>query len=200
VAHEVACQLEADGEQVGFLGIVDLPAPGEGTMSLFWSAYRYLLDNAGGTGMHLNNFVRTDARGRARTLARAPGFLAKKALRMPVEVSEDPVRTDTRSVAAGEVVQWIDTLPEPLRSVSKANAAALRRHVPKTYGGAVTVFMSSFRVKADRRAGRYESKYGWKRLARGSVRLYVIDGTHETIIRPGPSKAIAGIVRGQIRC
>jgi amino acid adenylation domain-containing protein len=195
-AYEVARQIAAGGERVGFLGIIDYPAPKQGPDGLFWPGYRYLMDNMGGAIVHLSGFMQAPAREKARRFLGTPRFLAKKVRAMPREVASRP-----GPPAANPPVHdldWIESMPEPQRTIALRNNDVVARYVPAASDVEATIFVSSNMIRASMRAGKYEKTFGWKKLARGGVTRYVIRGDHGTIISPDGWKEIARVIRESI--
>jgi amino acid adenylation domain-containing protein len=201
-AYEVARQFISAGEKVGFLGFIDYPAPGQEIRSIFWSCYRYLCDNSGGAAAHLGRFGRAGIREKATSLLALPGFLARKALNLPAEVATSPADmpgADAASAsAAAPYPDWVMNLGGVQQAVTMKNYDAVRRYYPAAYEGKVTIFISSERVQSSRRSGKYERTFGWKRLARGGVRRYILGGNHSSILSLDNFKRIAHFVRDGI--
>ncbi|OPY25976.1 MAG: Acetyl-coenzyme A synthetase [Methanocella sp. PtaU1.Bin125] len=197
-AYEAACQLEAAGEKVGFLGVIDIKAPGDDPDRFLWSRYRLVKDKKDRARFHWEVFRQTDTRGKIRKFARAPGFLARKAGGLTVEAIGTPVSPAPQAASSCIFPPWIESFAEPQRSVSKANTGAIRAYAPKPYGGGMTLFLSSDEVASRRLNGKYELSRGWKKLAKGGVRRHVIDGHHGSIMNPERSKAIAAVIRAEV--
>jgi thioesterase domain-containing protein len=201
-AYEVARQLRSAGEEVGFLGFIDYPAPGQEIRSPFWSCYRYLCDNAGGAAAHLGRFARAGMGEKAASLLALPGFLAKKARNLPAEVATSPADvpgTDAApAIAAAPYPEWIWKMGRVQQAVAMKNMDAVRRYRPAAYEGKVTIFLSRNLVRSGRRSGHYERTFGWKRLARGGVSRHVLGGDHYSIRSPDNFRLIAHIIRDGI--
>lgn len=195
-AYEVARQIHDAGEKVGFLGIIDYPAPKQELKSHFWPCYRYAMDNLGGAIVHMSGFRRAPAKERVRRFLGTPGFLVKKVLMIPHEVVSSPKPPETRT--ANPYPDWVVSMPEPQRTIAMRNTDVLANYIPAAYGGKVVIFVSSSRVTTGKRVGEYEKTFGWKKLARGGVTRYVIRGDHGTIISPEGWSKIARVIRSGI--
>jgi amino acid adenylation domain-containing protein len=68
---------------------------------------------------------------------------------------------------------------------------AVRQYHPRSYPGAVTLFRAT-----DRRVTRtYSRTLGWRRLARGGVRVIDVPGSHSTVLKPGSEPPMAAKLR-----
>ena len=199
-AYEVARQLMSAGEEVGFLGFIDYPAPKQEIRSAFWSLYRHVCDiclyirhNAGGAVAHISHFLRASPREKAASIMALPGFLAGKVLRLPAEINPTPV-----AAPAALYPEWITGMSGVQQAVAMKNYDAIGRYYPEACEAKVTIFMSSEQVRFSRRSGKYERTFGWKHLARGGVSSYVLKGDHGSVISPDNFSRIVRIARENI--
>jgi amino acid adenylation domain-containing protein len=168
VALEMALQLEACGEDVAFLGILDT-AP----VRRHYSSPGYWL----------------------RVLRSTPRWFWHDALRTPWSENLDRLRRAARMVArslgfnkgSGEAVAWyadvrdtldIDGLPDTFRARYEWDFRAFCSYTPAALCGPVTVF----RAAAQPLLASHEPDLGWSAVSRGPVDVVTIPGTHTSIL------------------
>jgi amino acid adenylation domain-containing protein len=198
--YEVARQLMSAGEEVGFLGFIDYPAPKQELQSAVWSLYRHLCDicryirhNTGGAVAHIRHFRRASPGEKAASILALPGFLARKVLRLPVEIDPPPL-----AAPAVKYPEWITGMTGAQQAVAMKNYDAIGRYYPEACDVKAIIFMSSWLVRSSRRSGKYERTFGWKHLARGGVSSYILEGDHGSVISPENYRHIERIARESI--
>jgi pimeloyl-ACP methyl ester carboxylesterase len=196
LAFEVARQLDAAVEKIGFLGIIDYRAPKQKPAGFFWPLYYYVNDNIGGARVRIAGFLLAPAREKARQFLGIPGFMAGKVQRLPADVATRPVPPVIQPEA--RYPDWVLGLPESQRSITMRIFDAIAGYTPLPCGVKATIFISSDLVRRSRRAGTYDRHLGWKRLARGGVVRHIIMGDHGTIISPENWNKIGRVVRKNI--
>ncbi|HLL45661.1 MAG TPA: amino acid adenylation domain-containing protein, partial [Longimicrobiaceae bacterium] len=167
VAHEMARLLEADGEPVERLVLIDAHVP----------------------ALHGRALPRDEAvlvRVFAQDLGLPPERLA---------LPEGEAGTDGRAylrrvldgaVAAGLVPPDLDPERiEHLYAVFRANLAALYEHRPEARDGAATLLRAAEHDPAEAESA------GWERLARGGVEVRTVPGSHFTMVREPHAEALA---------
>jgi amino acid adenylation domain-containing protein len=162
VAYEMAQQLRAAGEEVGFVGLIDSFLPGKLNYLHTRSSLMEYLD------MHLGEALLLHGMGRLRYLAR---WAANGAVRL--------VRA----------LGWQDdsSLGRATRHVAKAHTRAVLAYQPKPYAGKVTQFMCSdgaWRSYEDRRLA-------WSTLASKGLEIHVVPGNHLTMVEDPNVRALA---------
>lgn len=184
IAYEIACQLEKAGERVGLLAVIDYDAPGKGYGDSRGPYYRFIKDNIGGARDHASAFMRSDMRVKAKKAVRLPVFLARKALRLPKEITP---------VAASPYPEWIMCYPEPQRSVAMACYDAIDHYSPGPYAGKVVAIVSSEKAESVK-SRQGDVRLGWEKLA-GDLTVHIVEGDHHSMKGLQASKAIARIIR-----
>ncbi|HTQ78480.1 MAG TPA: thioesterase domain-containing protein, partial [Thermoanaerobaculia bacterium] len=166
IAFEMACMLEAQGEEVSTLLLID-------------SVCGDALPKSQG------NLDDTDL---LAALLHDMGGLAGKDLHLGRE--ELAVLPPERRLArVVELLREADALPawvemdqiERFWRVFYTNFKALRRYVPKTYSGALTLFPAAESLK--RLRGQVGEDLGWRSLAAGGVQVHPISGDHYSVVR-----------------
>jgi amino acid adenylation domain-containing protein/FkbH-like protein len=155
VAYEMAAQLSADGEEVGFLGLIDTLNPAvpireyslPERVSVFWKSHgeEPLLDRIQSLAVRFREGVGTNLRVKAEVAAANSG---------PAEA-----HSELRGVQLRE-----------------AHYQAMLAYTPKTYDGRVTLFRAS--KKSDK--FDFPADYGWQGLAT-DFRIVDVPGDHLTV-------------------
>ena len=170
VAYEMACRLEARGERVALLALLDArvpeagQAPVEDEMSLLTTFARDLGLAPGDGGLTLSGLRELPADERL-------GKVLEEAKR------KDLLHPD---IEAGEI--------QLLFEVFRANLKAFERWTPASWGGRVTLF----RPEAEEVAYAGRPDAGWGRLARGGVEVVSVPGDHFGMVREPAVGALAG--------
>ncbi len=76
-------------------------------------------------------------------------------------------------------------------AVWSAIERAVREYQPGEYPGTLTLFRATDRSVT----GTYSRTLGWRRLARGGVRVIDVPGSHSTVLRPGSEPPMAAKLR-----
>jgi aspartate racemase len=171
IAFEMACHLEAEGEKVALLALLDT----------FPAGYFKLLPGNSSLGQRLGRRAKkwqshlTNLRGLS--AADKLKYLATKLRFAPAKAKHKIYRR------AYKIYQKIGRpLPPVLQNIEEINFTAVKDYEPQIYSGDVTLFLASD-LTAD-----YDSKDGWRELVRGNVETHEIPGNHLNIIKePGVS-------------
>ncbi len=169
IAFEIACQLEAAGEEVALLALLDtFPAgyfkllPGNSSLG------QRLARRAKKWQSHLTNLRGLNAADKVQ-------YLATKLRYAPAKAKHKIYRR------AYKIYQKIGRpLPTVLKNIEEINFTAVKDYKPQIYSGDVTLLLASD-LTAD-----YDSKDGWRELVRGNIETHEIPGNHLNIIKePG---------------
>ncbi|HEX8272558.1 MAG TPA: amino acid adenylation domain-containing protein [Longimicrobiaceae bacterium] len=170
VAFEMARQLEAAGEAVESLALIDSYLP----------------------ALH-GRAAPVDERVRVRTFAADLG-LPPEALELVGEEDGGSHlhRVQEGARAAGLLPADVDAgRLERLYAVFGANLAALYAYPTKPYGGAVLLLRAAEHDPADAESA------GWERVARGGVEIHAVPGSHFTLVREPHAAALAAVLEQQ---
>ncbi|MCC5834908.1 MAG: amino acid adenylation domain-containing protein, partial [Opitutales bacterium] len=173
VAYEIACRLEAYGEQVELLALIDC-APANGSYNQIpWSNPRFWPRFAVNTAYWLKDFANQPARDQLR-------FCVRKSQSFKRRISET-LRGRPPATGGIDLERSIDTahLGRERISVWKSHLKALRAYHPGRYGGRVTLF----RTRGQPLFCSLEPDFGWGLLANGGVRIVPLSGAHEMIFK-----------------
>ncbi|MFN0124703.1 MAG: non-ribosomal peptide synthetase [Blastocatellia bacterium] len=178
VAYEMARQLQAAGERVALLAMLD-------TYPLGWMkrlppGARFRVDNAF----------------RLRALARHAVNLWQLPLADKVEYITSKARYRSRKY---QNLWWRmrqrlspgapDVFDTVIRRIEELNYLATRQYTPEPYAGELTFFQATAEISAD------EALTGWRRLAGDGVRVVEIAGDHQTMIHAPHVASLAAQLR-----
>jgi amino acid adenylation domain-containing protein len=168
VAYEMARQLEAGGEAVAFVGLLDSPAANSSYQRLPLGRPEFYGRFARNTAAWLAEFLSQPVAEQWRFVRRKARVMARKfACRLAGREAE---------VSVEEVID-IGRVPEIEIGLWQTHLRALGRYQSRPYGGALTLF----RTEGHPFLCSFDPLLGWAPLARGGVRLVMIPGAHEQI-------------------
>jgi thioesterase domain-containing protein len=180
VAYEMARQLEASGEQVSLLALLDSAPANAGYKTVLWwrpdFAYRFCCN----LFYWLRDFRAVEPRDRRRFIVRKLRAFARKLTRWTKGGAEE----DT--VDLEEVIDPAQ-FPESELKLWKMHLRALEKHVQHPYPGPVTLF----RTCGHPLFCSFAHDLRWGTLARGKVRVKLIPGSHENIFMEPNVKSLA---------
>ncbi len=177
VGFEMARQLEAAGEEVGLLLLLDSGAM-DAQSSLPWRVFwRAVLDRqVGRCKLHAGNLARLSTPGRIeyvrqrfRTLRRKAGNRVWQFRYRLYEITRRPV-------------------PQAFQNVKEAAYLAVRQYTPGPYSGTAVLFRAEQRSAVD----DADATLGWGRLIRGGVEVRTVRGDHNTIAVGQNAATLAG--------
>ncbi|HEY6168610.1 MAG TPA: alpha/beta fold hydrolase, partial [Verrucomicrobiae bacterium] len=180
VAYEMARQLEAQGEDVALLALLNCAPPNTGYTRISWTPAWMLkflrnLCYLAGCFVHWSKQQRRDfVRWRARRL----GQILRRLLR--------PGRAGQAALDAEELVD-LSAQPGAERKLWEAHINALLKYRPQPYAGRVTLL----RMGGHQLLCSFDPQYGWGELARGGVTVRVIPGAHENILEEPHVEVVA---------
>jgi aspartate racemase len=178
IAFEMACQLEAMGEKVSLLTLLDTYPAG----------YFKLLPGAATAGQrierrlrkwqsHLTNLQALTAPDKIR-------YLRNKLRYAPAKAKHKIYRR------AYKIYQRFGKpLPLVLQNIEELAFAAVKDYEPQVYAGDVTLFLASD-LTSD-----YDLRDGWRELVRGRIEAHEISGNHINIIKEPHVRALAKKLR-----
>ncbi|WP_275394441.1 non-ribosomal peptide synthetase/type I polyketide synthase [Aliiroseovarius sp. Z3] len=171
-AFEIAKQLRAQGEEVGFLGIIDVEAPGFHVDLSVPFAKRFKMEQ---------ELLRTQgARGfGTRLLARVRSkMMSDKVVRLVNKVKPDAFRLEVLSQ------RWVE---------------ASARYDPKPYDDDVWLVITEADGFAATLARQADPGFGWSRLVNGKLRLATHPSNHLEILKGDAARDLAGMMEQEIR-
>ena len=184
VAYEMARQLEAEGEQMGLLAIVNAAAPGHPrTRAQAWQIHAqrtaYLFRRAAGAGAtKLPGYVL----GRLANLRQARR--ARAALEQRRKAAEALVQSGVEIMAKAD-----DEL------VLTMMARVADRYVPGPYGGRIEVFLATEDQHLMGVKEAVDPRFGWQELAPGRCSFHHIPGDHLSVFERPNAEVFAGHLR-----
>jgi thioesterase domain-containing protein len=189
VAYEMARQLQAQGEEVNLLGLMNCSPPNtdyEKTgdrRSLAWQV-KFLRNLVYWFGCFLFSWT---WRERTEFVRWKLKLLRKKTIG-PLGQDKDIALTDV-----DEMVNLAD-YSEKQRAVWQTHVRALMRYRPKPYLGRVTLF----RTRGHALLCSFDDQYGWGRLAQGGVDTKIMPGGHGNILDEPYVRAVAQALRDSL--
>jgi aspartate racemase len=184
VAYEMATRLRSAGEEIGFLGLIDLVPPD----------YRYRIDSrslrilAGRFPIVLSNIARAP---RGRRLAKISGIPAVAVKFLGNLARREPGNSPR---AAQPYPEWLMAMPGPYHETSLAAYGTYRKYAFRPYGGDVVLFFSRKTMENFKETLYVGPALGWEKYADGSIKAHVIPGDHETMTRLPSAKELARAV------
>jgi thioesterase domain-containing protein/acyl carrier protein len=167
IAYEMACQLRAQGQEIGLLALLDSYPVGYERMS------------ADGRSLRMRaQTLRKRLAAHLANIRSLPGteklsYVFDKSKYGPVRVKSKLWRAIYRSYKNLGL-----NLPQALRDVTEFNWLAAQKFCPQSYDGRVTLFWASKDLRA-----KFDMVEGWQALARHGVDLHEIPGTHLDMIK-----------------
>ena len=167
IAFEMARQLNAQGQEIGLLALLDSYPVGHAKLSASHDSskteLRHYLRKA---GAHISNM-------RTLPLTEKFGYLIDKSQYLPIRIKSRIWRTIYRSYQSlGQEV------PRALRDVEEFNWLAARAYTPHFYDGQITLFWASKDLRA-----KFDLLEGWQSLALGGMEVHEVPGTHLDMIK-----------------
>jgi thioesterase domain-containing protein len=172
VAFEMACQLEARGETVALLAVLEAMPPEamHRRQRITWRNLGAFARNAVWWG---RDFVWRPPRLVMADLARLARKLARRA----------PARPDFREL--GEVVD-LEHYPPGFRHYAEVHYRAMQQYRPGVYGGRITLFRARTRPLLN-----FDPLLGWGPHAAGGITVQVVPGQHESFLEPPLVRVLA---------
>ena len=181
IAFEMACQLEAAGEQVAVLALLDTYPAG----------YFKLLRNAS-TFTGRATRVLHKWRSHVRNLRKLVGmeklrYIARKLSYAPAKAKHRIYRRAYKLYR-----KFGKPLPPVLQNIEEINFAAVKDYEPQVYSGDVALFLASD-LTAD-----YDLIEGWRELVRGWIQTHEISGDHLNIVKEPHVGEVASRLRAML--
>lgn len=178
VAFEMACQLEAGGEKVEVLALLDTYPAGyfkllQGASTLRGRAARV----AHKYQSHLLNLGKLKSEEKLR-------YVARKLRYAPAKIKHRIYRRGYKLYK-----KFGRPLPAILQNIEEINFAAVKDYEPRVYSGDVELFIASD-LTSD-----YDLLDGWRELVRGRIRTHEISGDHLNIIKEPQVGEVAAKLR-----
>ena len=188
VAYEMARYLEARGEQVGLLLLIDSAAPNSDYERVPWGHPAFYPRFARNSTYWLADFFNLHPRERRDFIQRKLGaFKAKAKIAIGGQSSG----------SAGLVLEdFIDTsqFPEHELELWRLHLTAGAAYVPKPYGGHVLLL----RTRGQPFLCSFDPKYGWSGLALGGLEVRIVPGAHERIFMEPDVQVLAREVKAAL--
>jgi amino acid adenylation domain-containing protein len=167
IAYEMACQLRAQGHEIGLLAVLDSYPIGYQRLSTNGDSVKGRAQRFGKRfAAHLTNI-------RSLPGGEKLSYIFAKSKYGPVRVKIRIWRTIYRSYNNLGL-----NLPQALKDIEQFNWLAAQQYCPQPFDGRVTLFWASKDLRA-----KSDMVEGWQTLARGGMDLHEIAGTHLDMIK-----------------
>lgn len=185
VAFEMARQLEAKGERVAFLGLLDSAAANSTYQQLPWWRPTFHVRFMLNTARWLGDFLKQSPREQVRFVRRKARTLSRRVVGRALGRAEQP-----------NVEEVIDTsiFPEIELDLWKIHLQAMSRYHAGRYGGRIVLF---------RTAGHpflcsFDPHFGWGPLVGGGIEDVPVPGAHEGIFMEPYVRELSAQFRHQL--
>lgn len=187
VAFEMARQLEADGQKVGLLVLINSTPPNSDYEYPRWSPAL-----VGGFTANvvrwLRRFAEWDAGNRRKFVSWKFRTLRQHASRF---LYQD---CPSNSAIDDEAEINLADVPLPQRPLWNAHLEAQRRHHPKRYRGHVTLL----RTSAHQFFCSFDREFGWGAFATGGVSVCIVPGLHQSMLQEPQVQVLARVLQTRL--
>jgi len=176
IAYEMACQLRAQGHEIGLLAVLD--------------SYPVGYERASPDGDSLKVRAQRFRKRFSAHLANIRGLPGRQKLSYILDKSKyGPVRVKSKVWRAiyRTFRNFGLNLPDTLKDVEEFNWLAAQDYRPQPFDGRVTLFWASQDLRA-----KFDMLEGWRTLARGGLQRHEISGTHLNMIKEPHVVDLAG--------
>jgi amino acid adenylation domain-containing protein len=199
IAYEIACQLEAAGEAVGLLAILDHPPAGGAAVvaaplpvrasrfaAHLWRNLPYWRDV-------LRNADRWEKRQLLRDRVRAARRALPRLLVRPVGPE-----TIVHDIEATHGLEYVQEWPEFRRRVLQTQLEGMTRYRPRAYRGQLLLF----RCRRQPLLSAHDPLLGWGPYAQGGVEVIDVAGTHRSLLTGNSARLVGGTLAQRLtqRC
>lgn len=184
VAYEIARQLEAKGETVAMVALLDSAAANSEYQKLPWWNPKFHYRFAGNTAYWLSDFFAQPWREQGRFFVRKTKMFARRAAAL--------LRGRTQAVNVEEVID-ISLFPEIELGLWKTHLQALNRYQARPFGGRVVLF----RTRGHPFLCSFDPLLGWGPLVAG-VDVVPLTGAHEGIFMEPHVRSLSGLFRTEL--
>jgi thioesterase domain-containing protein len=181
VAYEMARQLQAQGECVALVALLDTAPANAGYERTTWWRPIFIGRFARNLGYWLEDFRELDPAERRRFVTRKLRVLGRKLAQK--------LRGGRNGAPAVDLEEVIDPVhfPEHELKLWEIHIRAIVEHVERPYRGAVTLF----RTRGQPLFCSFEEDFCWSHLAKGGVAIKHIPGSHENVFTEPNVKFLA---------
>jgi aspartate racemase len=187
VAYEMARQLEAKGETVNMLSLINCSPPNTDYENPDRKSIRWRLKFAKNILFWIGCFFfRWTVKERMEFVRWKLRVLRKKAT--------GPMAQDATEMAVADLNELLSLADYSAkqRELWQSHVRALRKYKPQPYGGAVTLF----RTRGHALFTSFDEHYGWGNLVRGGVMMKLMPGGHGNILDEPHVRAVATAFQG----
>ncbi|MDB6019360.1 MAG: hypothetical protein JWR19_3849 [Pedosphaera sp.] len=182
VAYEMACQLQAEGEVVSLVALLDSsPANGSYEQMKWWRP-GFAIKFAVNFYYWFDDFLKSKPEDQREFFFRKIRAWRRKLRRRLFQRGAGPVEVDLE-----EIID-LSNFPEHELRLWQLHLNALTAHVSRPYAGRVTLF----RTRGQPLFCSLENDFGWRELVAGGVDVKLVPGSHESIFMEPAVRSLAG--------
>ncbi|RMG96140.1 MAG: alpha/beta fold hydrolase [Chloroflexi bacterium] len=187
VAFEMARQLQAQGEKVAFLGIIDTPAQSPRLHYVRWIIEK------------LGTRLRLSPQKRARLFIQVRNRLwLSPAKNLKQLWGKRPSSSATPAPLISNLPNRSQTEQDRLiQQITRINNTAFYLYIPRPYNGPLTLFKST-EGYGDIYRDTSNPLMGWEKVVRGPIYTYTIPGNHHDLMRPPGIEILAEQIRAAL--
>lgn len=190
MAYEMAQQLIAQGETIGFLGMIDTNPSEERGMAEKLKDPKYTWGFIKNIPYWLQDLTRRSPQKLVGDVARKVKIVLKK-----VTDSLFPSKTDAEDVDLAEVMDGnVEGLSDQRQVAMQIHYQALVSYEPRLYPGRIDMFRS----RRQPLFGYHDEKLGWGELLDGPMEVQHINGPHFQIMVPPYVEELADMFKKQL--
>ncbi len=179
IAYEMARQLDLEGQQVGFAGLLDHPAPNQANEYDKTRIMRYMKNINLWSARFYYHFFKVRSNKKTDILKNYRVGVNAIVMRKIYTIRNKPL--PDRLVYQ----PFVMNLPGPERNVSMRFFDGLRKYRPGVYNGKITLFVAEETDKESYWLSKYhyyDPKMGWGKLVKDGVDVITIPGYHVSIL------------------
>jgi amino acid adenylation domain-containing protein len=175
VAFEMARQLQAQGQQVALLAIMDNSPPNSGYYEKIWNP-RVMVKFLKNLPYWLHDFLQLSPDEMVARILRKARVAKQEIENLFTPARGRPTQTDIEAIVDVDLSQ----IPEERHKFLEAHYLALVNYVPQPYSGRITLF----RTRRYSLLGPFDPTMGWGELAAGGVEVKEVSGFHANVLQP----------------
>ncbi|MCE9606881.1 MAG: amino acid adenylation domain-containing protein [Planctomycetia bacterium] len=199
MAYEIARQLEALGEEVEFLGLLDAGVPLALERTLTASRFHRLRALSRNLPLYLGELAGMPATERRRALARCRQAVAKTARRLLGRADRAPADGDAAQCTADG--EFMSHFAEDISFFSPVRLRMIKEHfhaIERYIAGPLQGGAHLFRAARQPLSAVQTPLLGWEHLIRGPIRVRNITGTHATLMYGAHALGLAAAIDDEL--
>jgi len=189
LAFEIARQLQAQGQEVGLLAVIDNAPPNLDRQEAMWKP-TFVFGFLKNLPHWLNTFLQLDSGQRKARFQRKARVFNMKFARPSPSSNGDLSRANIEEILDQDLTE----IPENYHKFLNAHYQALVSYKPKGYQGRVTLF----KTQGYSLFGPFDPNMGWDKVAANGVEIKEIAGVHAEILQEPQVQLLAAQLRASL--